>query len=124
MTGNSEDYLDFVLEQLHPLPALRNARLFGGHCIYAGDKPFALLIANTLYFAVDDTTRPRYEAMGSRCFSYRTKLRQVDVKKYYEVPADMLEDAERLRALADEAVGIATVPKKKVKKTKRNSGRA
>ena len=34
--------------------------------------------------------------MGADCFSYTSKKGRVDVKKYYEVPAEFLEDQDRL----------------------------
>jgi DNA transformation protein len=50
--------------------------------------------------------------MGSSCFSYRTRKGSVDVKKYYEVPGDLLEDRERLLDLARESIEIARRLKK------------
>jgi DNA transformation protein len=50
--------------------------------------------------------------MGSGCFSYTTKKGRVDVKKYYEVPAEFLEDQERLLGLANESIDVARKAKK------------
>jgi len=50
--------------------------------------------------------------MGSDCFSYDTKKKRVAVKKYYSVPADMLEDQEQLVALARESIRVARSAKK------------
>jgi DNA transformation protein len=71
-----------------------------------------MIMGSSLYFVVDDTTRPRYEKMGSGCFSYDTKKKRVAVKKYYSVPADLIEDQEQLVALAQESIRVARSAKK------------
>jgi DNA transformation protein len=108
MPAPSNDYAAYVLEQLEALPGITNGRLFGGVGLKAGDVQFAMIIDGTLYFVVDDSTRPKYEAMGSTCFAYNTKQRRVDVRRYFEVPADVLENGDELVAWADEAIAIAT----------------
>ncbi|MDM0012600.1 TfoX/Sxy family protein [Variovorax sp. J22P168] len=107
------DFVEFVRDQLDALHGLRSARLFGGVGFKADGVQFAIVIDNVLYFAVDDTTRPAYEAMGSHCFAYSTRVRRVEVRRYYALPADLLEDRERLLALARESVAIAFKPRKR-----------
>jgi DNA transformation protein len=72
-----------------------------------------MVMSGTLYFVVDSSTRPNYEAFGSKCFSYSTKKKIVAVKKYYSVPADIIEDQDRLIALAKDAIRVANSAKKK-----------
>jgi len=103
----SQDYVRFVQEQLEGLRGLRSARLFGGLGLSVDGVQFAMIIRNGLYFVVDDSTRPAYEAAGSDCFRYETRVRQVEVRRYYEVPGEWLEDRERLLALARESLAIA-----------------
>lgn len=115
MGNTSESFVSFVKEQLSFLPNLSSGRLFGGYRLSEGETLFAIIIQNTLYFAVDDTTRPHYEQLGSQCFSYQTKKKTVQVKKYYEVPADILEDLDALQDLAYEAIAVARKLKKVAK---------
>ncbi len=96
----------FVQEQLEPLRGVVLRRMFSGAGLAIDGHNFAMLIDNTLYFTVDDETRPRYEAMGSHCFSYPRGARQVDIRSYYMVPADLLEDREALLSLAREAMAV------------------
>lgn len=103
----SQDFIDFVSEQLEGLPRLRCRRMFGGAAVSADDVQFALLMDNALYFTVDEATRPVYEAMGSRCFSYLRRQVRVEVRRYQEVPADLLEERDRLLPLARESLDIA-----------------
>jgi DNA transformation protein len=60
---------------------------------------------DVLYFKVDDTTRARFEERGMGPF--RPGGESGEVMQYYEVPADVLEDAEALTAWAAEAVEVA-----------------
>jgi DNA transformation protein and related proteins len=112
MTGNSLDYVEFVKEQLASIPRVESGRFFGGVGLSMDGVQFAMLMGNTLYFAVNDATRPSYEQLGSHCFWYKTKKGQVDVKKYYEVPGEMLEDQNRLVLLAKESIQVARKAKK------------
>lgn len=108
MTAVSREYVAYVLDQLAALREVTSRRFFGGIGLTSAATQFAMLMGSTLYFVVDDTTRPKYEKMGSGCFSYKSKKGRVDVKKYYAVPADMIEDQERLVALARESIRIAS----------------
>jgi DNA transformation protein and related proteins len=97
---------DYVSEQLAPL-RVTPRRFFGGHSFSSDGLQFAMIIDGTLYFVVDDETRPRYEAMGSHCFVYEKKDRKVDVRRYFHVPSEALEDQEQLLVLARESIRVA-----------------
>jgi DNA transformation protein and related proteins len=60
---------------------------------------------DTLYFKVDDINRPRFEERGMGPF--RPYGEAGEVMQYYEVPADVLEDAEALAPWVAEAVEVA-----------------
>jgi DNA transformation protein len=108
MSGStSSDYVDHIVDQLAQIGGIASGRFFGGVGLSCRGRQFAMMMGNTLYFAVDDSTRPRYVRQGSRCFSYDTKKGRVEVKKYYEVPADVLEDRDALVALARESISLA-----------------
>lgn len=121
MSGSSQDYIDFVTGQLAGLSGLAHGRFFGGVGLTAHGVQFAMMMGNALYFVVDDSTRPRYQAWGSECFWYTTRHGRVDVKKYYEVPGDLLDDPATLLPLAEEAVAVAGRLKKPAA---RRSGKA
>lgn len=119
MSAGSASFVAFITEQLTGIDQLQSKRFFGGIGLVSGDTQFAMLMGNTLYFAVNDATRPQYEQMGSQCFAYDTKARRVQVKKYFEVPADYLEDPTALLAVAQQALEVA-----RQAKTKRPKARA
>jgi DNA transformation protein len=79
--------------------------MFGGVGIYAAELFFALLDDDTLYFKVDDATRPQFESRGMAPF--RPYGEEGEVMGYYEVPADVLEDPEALGVWVEEALAVA-----------------
>lgn len=74
-----------------------------------------MIMGNCLYFAVDDHSRKKYEQAGMQPFSYLTKRGRVQVRKYFELPEDVLTDSDQLRLWANEAMRVAG----KTKKTKK-----
>lgn len=111
MSANTE-YAEYVLELLAPIGPLRTGRFFGGVGISRGSVQFAMIMGNSLYFAVDDTTRPRYEKAGMTSFSYMTRKGEIQVRKYFELPEEVLTDPEQLRLRANESIQVASQTKK------------
>ena len=108
----SAEYTEYVLELLEPIGPVRTNRFFGGVGISNGAVQFAMMMGNSLYFAVDEDTRKKYEQAGMQPFSYMTKIRRVQVRKYFELPEDVLTDPEQLRLWAHEAMHVAGKTKK------------
>jgi DNA transformation protein len=94
----SDSFRDYVEEQLGPGMTFR--AMFGGHGIYRGDVFFGIVYKGRLYFKTGPLTRAEYVARGATPF--KPNARQT-LKSYYEVPADVLEDAETLRRWAAKA---------------------
>lgn len=107
MSEASPQFADFIVDRLSGIPRIARTRFFGGTGLVADATQFAMIMGSTVYFVVDDTTRPKYEKLGSRCFAYDTKARRVQVRKYFEVPIEIIEDHEALAELAREAVRVA-----------------
>lgn len=119
MTASAE-FTQYVLEFLEPLFPVRIARFFGGAGIYFDNVQFAMIMHNTLYFAVDDNSRKKYEQAGMQPFSYMTKKGSIQVRKYFELPEDILTDLEQLQLWTNEAIQVA-YKTKKPKKTAKQS---
>jgi DNA transformation protein len=79
--------------------------MFGGVGIYATDLFFALIADDAVYFKVDDSTRPDFEARGMGPFQPYGE--DGEVMQYYQVPEELLEDPEALRQWVERAVGAA-----------------
>ena len=108
----SQSFRTLVLDQLgRTVPRIRARSMFGGVGIYAGELFFALIADDTLYFKVDDSNRPDFEARGMGPFLPFGDER--DKMQYYEVPADLLEDPEALRPWAERAIAVAEKKKSK-----------
>lgn len=83
--------------------------MFGGFGLYRKGGFFGILHAGRLYFKTDDASRGDYLALGMKPF--RPKAGQT-LRNYYEVPVEVVEDAERLQAWALRASDRATPPRR------------
>lgn len=111
----SPGFADFVLEQLGRVTSdVRSRRMFGGMGIYSGALFFALIDDDAVYFKVDDTNRRDFVALGMRPF--RPAGPEGEVMQYYEVPADVLEDAEELRPWVVGAIAVAQRKKSRARR--------
>jgi DNA transformation protein and related proteins len=106
----SNDFRDFALEQLAPAGRVTPRAMFGGVGLYLDGLFFALIDDDTLYFKADDTTRARYEQAGSKPFCPFPDQPDKSMA-YWQVPAEVLEDADELAAWAREAMGVALAKK-------------
>lgn len=108
----STEFTDYVLEFLTPILPVQTSRFFGGIGISYDSVQFAMMMGNSLYFAVDDNSRGKYEQAGMQPFSYITKKGRGQVRRYFEVPEEILTDAEQLRLWVSEAIAVAYKSKK------------
>jgi len=108
----SAEYTEYVLELLEPIGPVKISRFFGGVGISYGSVQFAMIMGNSLYFVVDNNTRQKYEKANMTPFSYTTRKGRVQVRKYFELPEEVLTDSEQLRLWAREAVQVADETKK------------
>ena len=101
----SEEYLDYAADQLGCLGPIVSKRMFGGVGLYFDGLFFGLIADDVLYFKVDDENRRAYEAAGSKPFQpYGDDSYSMS---YYEVPVEVLEDVDQLKAWARGAVVAA-----------------
>lgn len=89
-----------MLDQISPLGDVACRAMFGGYGLYRGADFFGIVYEGRLYFKTDGSTRGKYRGRGMGPFAPRRK--QV-LKNYYEVPGEILEDAEELCRWAREA---------------------
>lgn len=94
-------FLDFVLEQLADARGLKVRPMFGGYGLYMGQSFFGIVHKGSLYFRTDEGSRPAYLKKGSRPFNPKGAK---ELHRYYEVPAEVLEDAGLLLEWARRAV--------------------
>jgi len=97
-----DSFRDFVLDQLDGLEQVTCRAMFGGHGLYCGKSFFGIVYKDRLFFRVTDATRREYERRGMNPF--RPNPNQA-LQRYYEVPADVLEDRATLVEWARQALG-------------------
>jgi DNA transformation protein len=100
----SPSYRDFVLEQLGRVTPVTAKSMFGGVGIYARGLFVALIAEDRLYFKVSDATRCDFEQRGMGPFR---PFGEEGAMGYYEVPADVLEDAIQLEVWMKKAIEVA-----------------
>jgi DNA transformation protein len=113
----SRSFKTFVEEQLDDPRRVTTRAMFGGLGIYWDGAFFALIDDDTLFFKVDDVSRPEFERHGSKPFD-PFKNGQV-MRGYYEVPGEVLEDRDRLADWRERAVSVARSAKRKKRGTNR-----
>jgi DNA transformation protein and related proteins len=99
-------YLAYILEQLEGLGNMRSRRMFGAVGLYSGELFFGLIDDDTLFFKSDSTNSAEYIARKMPRFMPFPD-RPEAVMAYYQVPADIIEDAESLTAWARKSVAVA-----------------
>ncbi|UAL10254.1 TfoX/Sxy family protein [Caulobacter segnis] len=106
MTGMavSDDYRDFVLEQLAPLGHVTSRRMFGGVGVYANGLFFALIDDDVLYLKGDETLKPEFEAAGSHAFA---PFGDDKPMAYWTAPAEALDDQEVLLEWSRKSLEVA-----------------
>jgi DNA transformation protein len=100
----SSNFLDFVLDQLSGLGAVRARRMFGGIGLYCDDLFFGIVDDDILYFKVGDSNRVDYTARG--CEPFRP-YGDVTSMNYFRVPGDVLDDADELTLWARKSLNVA-----------------
>jgi len=103
MASNDDSFRDFVLDQLSGLDDVEARRMFGGFGLYQDETFFGIIHRGRLYFKIDDTTVAEYRKRKMKPF--RPSAKQT-LKSYYQVPVDIIEDAEQLAEWAEAAIGV------------------
>ena len=107
----SKEFREYVLDQLGRVEPVTARSMFGGVGIYSGGLFFALIASESVYLKVDDTNRADFEAAGMGPF--RPFGDQTLVIQYYELPAELLEEPDRLRPWVHKALDVARSKRRK-----------
>ena len=107
----SDNYRTYVVEQLAALPGLSTRRMFGGIGIYSDAWFFALIDDDVLFFKVDDSNRDDYVSRGMKAFMPFPGQPSLG---YFQVPPDVIEEAEELARWARRSVEVAQRKQKPV----------
>ena len=92
----SQDFLDFLQDQLQGLGHITTRRMFSGAAIYCDGVVFALVLRDVLHLKVDDGNRGDYEAEGLEPFTYQARGKSVRVEAYRRAPERLLDDPDEM----------------------------
>jgi DNA transformation protein len=97
-----DSFKTYILEQLRDLGNVTCRAMFGGYGLYHAGTFFGILTRDgQLYFKTSPASRAHYIKHGMGPFQPNAKQ---TLKNYYEVPAEIIEDAEKLVEWARQAV--------------------
>ncbi|HET9368649.1 MAG TPA: TfoX/Sxy family protein [Vicinamibacterales bacterium] len=116
-------FLTFVLEQLDLMSNITSKRMFGGVGIYSGEVFFALIDNDTLYFKVNDETRPAYVKKRMKPFVPDPRKPESAMNGYYAVPVSVLEDRDELAVWAARAIAVGAASVRAKRDRRRDAGR-
>ena len=101
MPTKNDGFKDFILDQLTELNGMTARAMFGGYGLYQRAAFFGIIHKGRLYFKVSTTTVHNYMDHGMKPFRPNPKQ---TLKSFYEVPIDVIEDAEVSTQWATEAI--------------------
>jgi DNA transformation protein len=101
MAMKDDSFKEFVLDQICELDRVICRAMFGGYGLYQDEIFFGIIYKGRLYFKTDATTRHAYLEMGMKPFRPNAKM---TLKTYYEVPTNILEDADQFMEWAKKAI--------------------
>jgi len=98
---------DFLIDLFSDFGPVTIHRMFSGFGISADGTNFALALRGGLYLRADEHSIPRFEAEGSKPFSYQTRAKIVTVGSYWQLPERLYDDPEELTEWARAALAAA-----------------
>lgn len=101
MSAKRDGFKDFIFDQLADLRGVTCRAMFGGYGLYHRANFFGIIHNGRLYFKINAATVADYTEHGMKPF--RPNAKQT-LKSFYEVPVDIMEDAEALTNWATQAV--------------------
>jgi DNA transformation protein len=103
----SDEFADFVVDQLSGWGDVSVRRMFGGAGLYCRGVMFGLIADDVAYLKVDDSNRKDFIKAGSSPFNPYPDKVKTTVMSYYEIPADVLENREELAKWAQRSLTVA-----------------
>ena len=110
----TKEYRAETMATLNQVSEVTDRAMFGGVGLYSEGLFFALMDNDKLYFKVDDSNRPDYEATGMEPF-YPFGDESM-VMQYYQVPDSVIDDPQLLQGWIGKSVEVARAKKQKGKK--------
>ena len=101
----SNEFLDYVLDQLSCWEGVSARRMFGGAGLYRDGLMFGLVADDVVYLRVDDSNREQFVQAG--CAPFKPYKAKPTLMPYYQVPGEVLERPEDLAMWAETSYAVA-----------------
>ena len=105
--ASSNDFFDFVQDQLSPWSQIDKKRMFGVLGLYREGLMFGVIAKNMVYLKVNESNKPKFIAAGSS--SLKVFKNNSEVPSFYEVPVDILENGDEFIKWAKESFEIQVI---------------
>ena len=103
----SNDFADFLRDQLAPLGRITMRRMFGKTGVFCDGVMLGMVTDNTLYFRVDDQNRAIFaEAQDAPPLNYRKQGSTIDLS-FWRAPERLFDEPDELVAWAKAALAAA-----------------
>ena len=103
----SDDFAEFLREQLSPLGHVSMRRMFGKTGVFCDGVMFGMVTDNTLYVRVDDHNRATFkEAEAYPPLNYAKKGEMIDLA-FWRVPDRLMDEPDELVDWARAALAAA-----------------
>ncbi|MFT4578226.1 MAG: DNA transformation protein [Nitrospinales bacterium] len=89
--SKKHEFKEYILDQLRLLDGVESKQMFGGFGLYRNGFFFGIIADGGVYFKTDAATVDAYKDKGMEPFKPSAKQ---TLKKYYEVPLEILEDEQ------------------------------
>jgi DNA transformation protein len=103
----SDEFIDYVIDQLAAWGEVSARKMFGGAGLYHDETMFGLIADDVAYLKVDDSNREDFVRAGASPFNPFPDKVKTYVMSYYEIPADVLENRTALAEWAQRSLDIA-----------------
>lgn len=100
----SNDFLQFILDQLALWGGVSAKRMFGGAALYKDELAFGMIARDILYLKVDDSNREEYINAGAH--QLKPFKNSATVLSFYSVSLDVLEDSDELISKTKQSLAI------------------
>ena len=115
----SDDFADFLRDQLAPLGRISVRRMFGKTGVFCDELMFGMVTDNMLYLRVDDDNRAAFkEAASFPPLNYERKDRTIDLS-FWRAPERLFDEPDELVTWARAALAAARRVAAKRKRTAR-----
>jgi DNA transformation protein and related proteins len=98
---------DFLIELFAGFGPVTIRPMFSGFGISADGTNFAMALRSGLYLRADEQNIPRFEAEGSKPFTYQTRARTVTVGSYWQLPERLYDDPDEMTGWARASLAAA-----------------